>query len=257
MRLGAAKRWLVSVASWARPLNDVPPPKRLVRFGSLRRLSPISREWGFDRGTPIDRHYIEHFLSRYAGRAGYALGDIRGHVLEVEWDFYSRRFGGWGEPDSAVERLDILHADESNPDATIVADLVNGGAIPSDTFDCVICTQTLQFIYDVEAALRTLHRILKPGGVLLATVSGISQTAQPDIDLWGDYWRFTTRSARELFGEVFPAEGTRVEAYGNVLTATAFLYGIAAEELRSGELAVHDPQYQVLIAIRAVKEDVG
>jgi len=39
-----------------------------------------------------------------------------------------------------------------------------------------VFTQTLHLIYDVRSAIRTLHRVLKPGGVLLATFPGISQT---------------------------------------------------------------------------------
>jgi SAM-dependent methyltransferase len=258
-QLVAAKDWLTAFGSWAggRPSREVPPPKGMVRFGTLRRLSPISRVWGFDRGTPIDRHYIEEFLRRYSQRSGYVTGDIRGHVMEVGGDHYARVLGGWGEEGSPVERVDILHGDESNPEATIVGDFVSGDGVPSETFDCVVCTQTLHLLYDVESAVRTIHRSLKPGGVLLATLPGITQTAEPDIHLWGDNWRFTTRSATQLFGEVFGADGTRVEAFGNVLTATAFLYGLAAEELRPGELAVHDPQYQVTIGVRAQKAGDG
>jgi SAM-dependent methyltransferase len=210
--------------------------------------------FGGDRGQPIDRYYIERFLARHAGEASYVLGDIRGHVLEVGEDSYTRRFGRFGGPGpAAVERVDVLHADESNPAATIVGDLASGEGIPSETFDCVICTQTLLLIYDVRAAVATLHRILRPGGVVLATVPGISQICRPDVDLWGDYWRFTTRSARLLFEEVFPPEGVRVEAYGNVLTSVAFLRGLAAEELKEHELEVRDPDYELLITIRAEK----
>jgi SAM-dependent methyltransferase len=224
-----------------------------VRFGSLRRLSPVSRNFGWGRGTPLDRYYIDDFLERHAGQPGYAIGDIRGHVLEIGEDHYARRFGRWGEPDSYVDRVDILHSDEGNPAATIVGDLTAADHIPSDGFDCVICTQTLLMIYDVGAAIRTIHRILKPGGVVLTTVPGISQICRPDIDLWGDYWRFTTRSVRRLLEEVFPPENVTVEAYGNVLTATAFLQGIVVEELRREELDVRDPEYQLMIAARAVK----
>ena len=256
MRPHAAKsaRRLRSFGRWMRRSNGGAPPPGLVRLGSLRRLSPLSRKWGFDRGTPIDRYYIDEFLGRHAGEARYAIGDIKGAVLEVGGDVYARRFGRWGEQDSPVETVDILHADESNPDATIVGDLVDSDTLPVERFDCIICTQTLPFIYDVKAGLRSLHRMLKPGGVLLATFPGISQTVRPDIDLWGDYWRFTTRSARLVFEEVFPASGMRMDVYGNVLTATGFLYGMAADEFRAEELEVHDPQYQLLIGVRAVKE---
>jgi hypothetical protein len=116
----------------------------------------------------------------------------------------------------------------------------------------VILTQTLHLIYDVRAALKTLYRILKPAGVLLVTTPGISQISE---DQWGAYWcwSFTTLSARRLFAEVFPAASVEIKAYGNVLAATAFLYGLAAQELFGDELDHNDPCYEVLITVRAVK----
>jgi ubiquinone/menaquinone biosynthesis C-methylase UbiE len=136
-----------------------------------------------------------------------------------------------------------------------VADLTCASHIPSDTFDCIILTQTLHLIYDVRAALTTLYRILKPGGVLLTTVSGISKISREDMDRWGHHWSFTTRSAQRLFQEFFPEMNVAVDAYGNVLAAIAFLHGLASEELRHEELDYHDRDYQVLITIRAVKPE--
>jgi len=218
-----------------------PPPVGTVRFGDLRRLTPVSRVFGFDRGTPVDRYYIETFLERCAA-------DIRDRVLEIGDDTYTRRFGR-----DRVSRSDVLHVSGEHPRATIVADLSNADHIPSDTFDCIVLTQTLHLIYDVRAALSTLHRILRPGGVLLATFPGISQI---DHHEWGAswYWTFTSLSARRLFEEVFPAKSLSVETHGNVLAATAFLHGIALEELREDELNHDDPDYQVTIAVRATKE---
>jgi ubiquinone/menaquinone biosynthesis C-methylase UbiE len=136
--------------------------------------------------------------------------------------------------------------------ATIIADLTQADHIPSETFDCIILTQTLQLIYDVRAALKTLHRILKPGGVLLATFPGITQISHSEwVDSW--FWRFTSSSARQLFKEFFSATHIQVESYGNVLTASAFLYGLAVEELHQEELDYRDPDYEVSITVRAVK----
>jgi hypothetical protein len=117
----------------------------------------------------------------------------------------------------------------------------------------VICTQTLLLIYDVAAAIRTLHRILAPGGTLLVTVPGISQICRPDMDVWGDYWRFTTLSARRLFEEAFEPADVTVESYGNVLAASAFLYGLAAQDLKRKELDPRDPDYQLIIGVKATK----
>ena len=230
------------------------PAPGYVNFGDLRRVAPISRGFGMARGLPVDRYYVEDFLRRHGGSSGYGGGDIQGHVLEVGGDDYARRFGGWtGSPDgdSAITALDVLHADASNPIATIVGDLSTGAGIPEDRFDCVICTQTLHVIYEVEASIATLQRMLKPGGVALVTFPGITQSCRPDRDLWGDYWRFTTLSARRLFETAFAPEDVRVEAYGNVLASIAFLEGLAAAELRREELEPRDPDYEMLITVRA------
>jgi SAM-dependent methyltransferase len=167
--------------------------------------------------------------------------------VEIGDDSYTKRFGG-----SRVTRSDVLHVQEGNPRATFVGDLASAEHIPSDAFDCIILTQTLNLIYDMKAAMRTLYRILKPGGVLLATVPGISQIETgPWKDTW--YWSLTILSARRMAEEEFPADRVEVESHGNVLAATAFLMGLAAEELDWRELEHQDPFYQLLITLRAAK----
>jgi SAM-dependent methyltransferase len=237
-----------------RRIGSAWPPVGWVRFGSLRRVTPLSRSFGFDRGKPVDRYYIEDFLRRHAYVEGYAVGDIRGRVLEIGNDMYAREFGGYGSS-GPVERVDILSVDQGNSEAALVADLSSGEGVPKEAFDCVICTQTLQFIYDVRSAIETIHSALRPGGVVLATVPGISPAWSPDRDLWGDYWRFTSLAVRRLFEEVFPPQNVTVEGYGNVLATTAFLHGLAAEDLRHEELQPRDPDYELLVAVRAVKPE--
>jgi hypothetical protein len=220
---------------------DRRPPVGWVRFGSFRRLEPIDRNFGARWGRVIDRYYIEKFLEQHAT-------DIHGRVLEVADDGYTRRFGG-----QRVSRSDVLHYSAGNPKATMIADLTHASDIPSEVFDCVILTQTLQFIYDIRAAIGTIHRILKPGGTVLASCHGMSQISSYDMQHWGEYWRLTSMSARKLFTEVFPEECVSVRSYGNVLSAIAFLEGLTAQELRRAELDHKDPAYEVVIAIRAVK----
>lgn len=218
--------------------DAAPEPPGMLRFGSLRRVSPISDSYGLDRGTPIDRYYIDGFLERYAA-------DIGGRVLEVNDDRYTQRFGG-----GRVERSDVIHPIPGNPAATLIADLADAPHVPDGSFDCVICTQTLLYIFDTRAAIRTLRRILSPGGVLLVTVPGICRLSS-DNDEWGDWWRFTTQSIARLFDEAFEPGAAAVEAHGNVLAAAAQLYGLAAEELTPRELDHRDPAYDVVLAVRA------
>ena len=215
------------------------PPVGWVRFGGLRRLEPISRVFGLDRGQPIDRHYIEVFLQSRSA-------DIRGRVLEVGDPAYTRKFGG-----NRVSQSEELHIWPGNPQATLTGDLTGGQTLPKGAFDCLILTQTLHFIYALPAAVSNAFAALKPKGVLLATLPGISQISRYDMDRWGDCWRLTDASAHRLFGQVFGPDQVQVITYGNVLAAIAGLHGLAAEELSPAELNHSDPDYQLLVGVRA------
>jgi SAM-dependent methyltransferase len=215
--------------------------RRTVRptwFGSLRRTTPVSLQWGYDRGCPIDRRYIERFIHTHSA-------DIRGRVLEVKEPLYTERYG------RGVTQVDILDKSSSNTSATIVGDLADLDWVPVATFDCCIVTQTLQYVYDVAAAVRALHRMLRPGGVLLVTVPAVSRL-DPHAD-YPDYWRFTVDSCTRMFAGVFDPEQTTVDSHGNVLASIAFLEGLAQEDLSPAELDLKDPLFPLVVTVRAVK----
>jgi SAM-dependent methyltransferase len=215
------------------------PDVGAVRWADLRRTSPIGEGFGYHRGTPIDRYYIERFLAERSA-------DIAGRVLEVQSANYTRRFGA-----ERVSRSDVLDIDETNPNATIVADLNDAKALPTGAFDCIILTQTLQLIYEVRSALRALERSLAPGGVLLVTVPGITRIPQRFSDDW--YWSFTCQSMRRLLEELFAPDAIEIVSMGNVKATTGFLHGLALEELRTQDLDRNDPEFQLVITARARK----
>jgi SAM-dependent methyltransferase len=236
-RVGRRARGLVGRArgDYRRRRSGIP-----ADLGDLRRTTPINENWGRGRGRPLDRLYIERFLGAHSA-------DIRGHALEVENDRYLRQFG------TGVTKTDILHVHPGHPRATIVADLASAPDIPDGTFDCVVLTQVLEYVFDLPAAVRTIHRILAPGGVLLATVPGITHISGDESQVYGEWWRLTSMSARRLCADVFGEENVEVETYGNVLVAAAFLYGLGSSDLRPEEIDARDPLYEVVVAIRAVK----
>lgn len=218
-----------------------PKGPRRVNWGSLRNTSPVSRVFGLDRGKPIDRYYIEQYLEK-------RKGDIRGVVLEVGDSSYTERFGR-----DRVSKSEVLHALNGIPGVTIVGDLVSGEGIPEGAFQCMILTQVLLCVSDFNSAIQSIHRGLAPGGVALLTIPGISQISRYDMDRWGDYWRFTDLSARLIFEKIFGSGNVEIQVYGNVLAATAFLQGISSEELTTEELDLLDLDYQVTLAVRAMK----
>jgi hypothetical protein len=207
-------------------------------------IEPVGRSFGRDRGTPIDRYYIERFLDRNRDL-------IRGKVLEIAENTYSQRFGG-----AAVTNYEILHVVD-HPNATIVGDLTNSATLPADCIDCFICTQTFNFIYDFRSAIHGAHHLLAPGGVMLATVSGISQISAGDAGQWGDYWRFTPQSTKRAFEDIFGQGNVTVDFDGNCLAATSLLRGLALEEMDRSKLDVKDAEYPITITVIARKAEPG
>jgi SAM-dependent methyltransferase len=212
-------------------------PRRPGLFGLPRRTRPVSESWGYDRGTPIDRYFIEQFLGQHRN-------DIRGRVLEVGDSRYTERFG------TEVDVSDVLDVVADNSRATVIGDLGRPDALPEQRWDCVVLTQTLQYVFDVGAAVESVRRLLRPGGVALMTVPSVSRiAASAGVDR--EFWRFTTAACDGLFRPRFAEVDVR--AYGNVLTCAAFLLGLAAEEFSTRELEQHDPYFPLLIAVRAVR----
>lgn len=209
-----------------------------MNVGRIRSSRPLSENWGYDRGTPIDRYYIEAFLARNAA-------DVKGDVLEVQEDDYSRRFGG-----AKVKRQDILNIDATNPAATIIGDLADPETLPTGHFDCIILTQTLHLVFDVAKAIANVRRALRPGGVALITVPGITPVSSGLGYSW--YWSLTEQAVRRLLEAHFDPAKVTVETHGNLLAATAFLHSAAVEEVSRRKLDLFDPAYPVVVTARAV-----
>ena len=238
-----ARRYLpVHVRHGWRRLKGQPftPPPGAVQWGDLRRTTPIASDFGYSRGGPVDRYYIESFIEQHQL-------DVRGRVLEIGDSTYTTHFGG-----ARVTQADVLHIDPEAPGATFVGDLADGSFLPDGTFDCVVLTQTLHLVYDFAAALRTIARVLAPGGVLLMTVPGISNI---DAAEWGSTWHysFTRQSVQRMCEAAFADFEIDVTSFGNVLAAVAFLHGLGRDELSRQELDDFRPEYGLIHAARVLR----
>jgi SAM-dependent methyltransferase len=239
------KSWLKGLLGrFPKPIQDWIARLRRPRIGHMpfRRLEPISRRYGVDRGHAIDRFYIERFLNINSHR-------IRGVCLEVRDDTYTRRFGG-----DRVTRCDVLDVNPSNPQATICGDLRRLTNVGEETYDCIILTQVLQYIDDLRAAIGEVHRILKPGGCVLITAPSV---AQLDHSGNNDFWRFNTNSMRYILTDQFEMAQTEIQSWGSVLTSVACWIGLAREDLKVKHLEHSDPHYPCLVSAVATKAQLG
>ncbi len=208
--------------SWVKMLVDLP-------------LQPMSRRFGAERGTPIDRYYIESFLDTHREL-------IHGEVLEIADTTYTKRYG------KGVTLSQSLHvANWGGTDGHIQGNLETGKGIPTDAFDCLICTQTIQMIYGIHSVIKNIYRLLKPGGAALITAHGISQISMSDYNNWGEYWRFTKQSMEKLLLEAFSPQYLEVQVWGNVKTAIGFLYGLCQEDLTEEDFEYNDEQYPLIV----------
>lgn len=202
---------------------------------ALRSLSgPVSASYGFDRGTPVDRPYIEEFLALHSA-------DVRGRVLEVKDDTYARRFGG-----DRVEAVEVVDIDADNDRATLVADLDEPGALRVDAYDCVLLTQTLQFLAPARS-LPSLYAALRPGGTLLLTTGVLCRLETPDTDKW----RLPAAGLATLFADHLPPDAVvDVRARGNAVAAAAFALGLSVEDVGAAALVPDDWRFPVVTTAR-------
>ncbi len=212
-----------------------------VSFGDQLRSDPVSRVFGLDRGTPLDRYYIEDFLANYTD-------DLRGTVIEIGDNRYTEQLGR----SNRLRALALHFTGKAGP-GVIIGDLSQPESLPEGIADCIICTQTLNFIFETAAAIDGCAQVLRPGGILLGTVAGIAQISRYDHERWGDYWRFTPEAISRMLSERFD---TKIRVYGNLLIAKAFLDGLAVEDLPDKSLLDReDPDYPVTVGFRGVRKD--
>ncbi len=217
--------------------------RRPAFWGTVRRTAPLSTHWGFQRGTPIDRVYLEAWISENRRH-------ISGSVIEVKDNDLATRFG------SGLTRVDVLDIDPDNPEATIVADLAEPGALPTGAYDCAVVTQVLQYVSSPVAAAGNLIGSLHPGGTLLLSVPGVSPCEHESLG--NDRWRFLIAGVEQILGDAsrgFSVE-TTISTFGNAATVLGVAAGTVAEEgFRRYIAADNDPHYPLLICARVTRTD--
>ncbi len=214
------------------------PLREIFKFLLLKtKVStiPASIDFGFDRGGPVDRYYIEKFLKKNKNY-------IKGRVLEIGDDRYTKKFG------DKVVFSDILNVNYDEEGSTVIDDLDKMRNLRKNYYDCFICTHVYPCIFDVQKAVENSLTILKKGGVLLLTVPGICPISLDDYRKWGVYWSFTDMAVKQLLNKVILKKDYQIEIFGNLKAATSFLYGYSWKELPKKDLDKKDIRYQIVIA---------
>ncbi len=126
---------------------------------------------------------------------------VRGEILDV--GSKNRRYDGWfAGTVTAIDR-------QPNPKFNVQrGDIEQGLDYPADRFDAIVCFEVLEYLDRYEQAIAEMHRLLKPGGVLLLSVPFLGRDH-------GDRIRFTEAHLKQKLGRFSTAV---VERVGNGFT---------------------------------------
>lgn len=217
--------------------------RKLVRAQKLK-LTPVSRSFGYDRGTPIDRIYIADFLKRN-------INCFKGDCLEIGYPEFLLKFN------VPIDNINVIGVnDNKSPYKFINCDLTDGLSIPAKKFDLFVCTQTYNFIYDYVRAVENSARLLKDTGTLIGTVSGLSSVSSYDDSRWGDYYRFSTTCIKQVLGQFF--NNVEVFSYGNFFSTIHYLAGYSYQDVLDKNLLMEsDPLYPIIICFKASNPKIG
>jgi SAM-dependent methyltransferase len=212
-------------------LNALIGKRRRLRYVNLTR-APYSDQFGWDRGRPVDRLYIEDWVGQHRDL-------IHGRVLELQDTKYISRYGTDVEP---------VVLDLDDPAADITGDLCDPRLLEGWRFDAEIVTQALQYMPDPMAAVRNLFRALAPGGTLLLTVP-----LNARLDGVHERWRWTPLGFSELLACCCPEAQIAVEGFGNSAAAAGALLGLSISNIGVARLRRHDPAFPIVVcaAVRA------
>jgi SAM-dependent methyltransferase len=209
------------------------PDVGALKWGDLRRTQPLCQFFGFTRGTPIDRYYLNRFVESIRD-------EVRGITLEIGGEKQNRDLFGF----KCATEYRVLDLPGLSDD--VAGDVSRRDTFAENTFDSIVIFNVLEHCERPQQVVDNIHRWLQPGGKAFVLVP----TAQKLHPAPGDYWRPLPQGLQSLF-RAFSKHETRT--YGNIATVIASFHGIAAEELTGEELDFNHPDYPVVSCIIAEK----
>jgi len=209
---------------------------------TLNSINKYSEKFGFDRGTPIDRYYIDEFIRNLEFENEFNT------ALEFGELHYVERF-------NVRQKFFLSHPDFSkrkDPKNQIFFDLNTQNKYDGVKFDLIISTNVINFTKNPFVTLSHHIDMLNVDGMLLLTASSSMPISQFDAERWGDYWRFTPDAMNHLL-ENLDCE-YHVQSFGNFKSSVAFLCGLASEEMKATDLKEKDTRYPLLVVALVKKK---
>jgi SAM-dependent methyltransferase len=142
-----------------------------------------------------------------------------------------------------------------NADVKVLGATGDLGHTPAaaENFDWVVLDRCLQRTPEPPVALEEVVGQLKPGAGLATLFTGIAR-AEPGERR--PLWTVAPHAAQRLHEARRELERVKVEQFGNVALALAWLYRLPADDLSEQELATVDAAYPVLVGVTARRREL-
>ena len=210
------------------------PRPGTVRFGDFGRLWPFSQRFGFDRGAPVDRYYLQQFVRSIRPI-------VRGRCLEIGGSLKNNWFYRFD-----VDEFRTLELEQSKRADDLVGDAADPGVLDPASWDSILAFHVLEHCPNPFAVVSNMCAWLKAGGHACIVVP----CAQRVHNHPGDYWRFMPDGLRVLFRDFSEVD---VSTYGNPLTVVSNYVGLSHTELVAEDMDAVHPDYPVLACVVARK----
>lgn len=206
----------------------------VIDWGSLRRLMPVCGNFGFTRGWPVDRYYLDQYIAKISNL-------VTGNVLEVGVyvsDPMKKKF-----PHSkSFHAVDVIKTDKVD----YAGDIHERSLFSEGSFDTILCFNVLEHCKMPWVVVENMHHWVKKGGQVFCMVP-VTQRRHEDPK---DCWRILPQSLEWMFKSFSKAE---IHCRGNPLTAVSALLGIPSDELSKKELDFDHPDYPVAAFVSCEK----
>lgn len=209
-------------------------PFGAIEYSDFKRYAPLCHDYGYSRGTPIDRYYLEQFIREIRSY-------VVGYTLEIGGSRENQYLYGFTNAMS-YKTMDM----HQKPEVDITGDIHDPNSLGSNSFDSIILFNVLEHCEKPWIVVENIYNWLTKRGSVFCMVPN-SQRIHRDPK---DYWRILPDGMRSLFAK-FPIK--QLYLYGNPITTIATMMGVAAEELSSEELNSFNSEYLVATCIYACK----
>ncbi len=153
-----------------------------------RKRAQIDRDLG---GSPERRFFSPVLFGQFDVTLRLIKQHAHGRLLDIGCGVMPYR--PFIEP--LVDSYEGFDIEARTANVAYLGDIQDMRAVPADAFDTAICLEVLEHVPDPFRAATEIRRVLKPGGVLIASAPHLSRLHEEPHD----YYRYTHYGLRHLF----------------------------------------------------------